>query len=99
MNFTVKKEGYPDFSGGLIARDDRPIRRLTYDFAPLSVSKPPVNPPQPSSTAILQNRTAELRNETAILQNRTEEYEQRLTWLEEMVQKIIGFLRSLGFKD
>lgn len=108
INFTLKKEGYRDQSGGMMVLDDQALKILIYMPSEISPKTPelipdptpeftpeptvcPTVPPLPEGYKSPAQRLTELENATA-------EHEQRLTWLEEMVQKIRDFLITLGFK-
>jgi len=103
QTFSLKKEGFRSVNGTLFIDDNRlfnisfgvPI--LTFEPTPTPTPEPthepmPTVPPTPEGFKSQSQQIEELQNQTA-------DHEERIGWLETIMQKILGFLRTLGFKD
>jgi len=101
--FLLQKEGYMDESYRAVCEDGK---ILNFSFNNIIKESTPIPEPIPESTPVPMPTVPPTpeghksqHQQIEELQNQTAEHEQRLSWLEGMIQKITEFLRTLGFKD
>jgi len=108
INYTLKKVGYQDQRWSVMVFDDQPLRTINYQPSPIApvtpeptpelIPEPTVSPTSLPVPTTLSPGMKSSGQRLTDLENTTAEHEQRLTWLEQLVQKIAKFLAGLGFK-